>query len=689
MGSQAVLSRIPVLRVVIPFSLGILVHGCWHSWSAPMAVIVVSIALYVLLNVLSRSPQGRLYWRAYYILPLAMISLALGWLAAVVHCAPHLSEGQRVDRVLAGRVVELDYTDFSMRLTVDVLDSDLPRCRVLVSTRGCDYTMRAGNLIAWPAALDKVGSMGNPGEMDYASYLLHTQGIRYQQHVPANQVRIIGDSPTLITRMANVRRHLRLMVFNSELTVGAQRFVVALLLGDSGFIDKATRQEFSAAGVAHVLALSGLHVGIIALIIWWLLFPLDYMRLKRLRLVITLSAIAVFAVFTGLSPSVMRATVMIGMVFASLIFYRRSVSLNALALAALLILVFTPSAVYSVGFQLSFTTVAAVLMFARLPERLKSRHPWINNVSATALTSTVALLATVALSAYYFHTVSLLSVLTNVLILPVLPLFMVCGTLFLLVTAAGMHLQFLDLMLDIIYRYIHWVAGSVSTMPLSHVNGVYVSAIGVVGYFVVMALVALWLYRRRYVYLLAACCAAVLVLAHSLWVDARTPNRGLVVFNAFTSTPVLYYDHGKGYVWTPDDEDPDSASFARYYSGFLARHRIDELQFITNDTTVRLDGALFKPPLAHLMGHRLIAVGSGRWKHITASNRLTVDDIIVTKRFHGNASKLQELYHFDRLIISGAMHSNYLTPLLHECDTLSIAVHPLANDGAYCLPVKQ
>ena len=86
------------------------------------------------------------------------------------------------------------------------------------------------------------------------------------------------------------------------------------------------------------------------------------------------------------------------------------------------------------------------------------------------------------------------------------------------------------------------------------------------------------------------------------------------------------------------------------------------------------------------MGRRMVAVGSGKWKHTTATSVLTVDDIIVTKRFHGSVSKLQELYHFDRLILSGAMHSTTLTPLLHECDSLSVRVHDLGRQGAYCVP---
>ena len=689
MEAKSVLSRIPVLRVLVPFALGILLHQLWHCWWVPIAVIAAAILLYLFFARKSRSPQGRLRWRSYFVIPLALAALALGWLTAVIYCPPRLDEGQRAGRLLLGRVNTLEYTDFSMRMTVDVLDRDLPPCRVLISTRGCDYTMRAGELIAWHAELNEVGNMGNPGEMDYATHLLNSEGIRYQQHLPLTQLKKVGYSPTLLSRLANARRELQEQVFNSRLSDGAQRFVVALLLGNSSLIDKATRQEFSAAGVAHILALSGLHVGFITLIIWWLLFPLDYLKQKKLRLVLTLAAIIGFALFTGGSPSVVRATVMIGFVFASLIFYRRSVSLNALAMAALVILLFTPSALYSVGFQLSFITVAALLVFARLPERYTSRHRWVNYIGSAIMASIVAMLATVALSAHYFHTISFMSVLSNLLILPVLPFFMVLGALFLLVTAAGLHWPMLDGMLDGLYNYIHWAAGAVNAMPLSHMGGVYMSTFGVVAYFAVMALVVLWLYRRNYRYLLAAGVTLAVGLAHSLWTDAQIPRQGLIVFNSFTATPVLYYDHGTGYVWTPDEEDTDSASFARYHAGFLARYHINNLRFITNDTVVRLDGALFKPPYAHLMGHRLVAVGSGQWKHATAPGRLDVDEIIVTKRYHGGAAKLQELYKFDRLILSGAMHATVLTPLLQECDSLSIAIHPLSRQGAYCIPSSQ
>ena len=516
--------------------------------------------------------------------------------------------------------------------------------------------------------------------MDYAGYLLDSKGVRYQQHLPVGKVRKEGHRSSIRSRLAAIRHDLELQVFNSRLSTGAQQFVVALLLGDSGFIDKATRTVFSAAGVAHVLALSGLHVGFIALMIWWLLFPLDHVKQgKKLRLLITLTAITLFAVFTGLSPSVVRATVMIGFVFASFVFYRRSVSLNALMAAALVILLFSPSALYGVGFQLSFITVGAVLLLARVPAALMSRYSIVNRLTSTVITSMVAMVATVALTARYFHTVSLMSVLTNLLVLPILPVFMVLAALFLLVTAAGMDWPFLTHAIDAVYRYIRWTAGTVSGLPMSHFSGVYVSTFGVVACFVAMALVVMWIYRRRFGYLLVAACVLAVLLGHSLWIDARTPRRGAIIFNAFSSTPVLYYDNGKGYVWTPDDPEPDSAAFARVYAGFLSRHRIDDLDFVLEGDTLHLDDALFMPPYAMLMGRRMMAVGSGNRK-----NRiLDLDDLIVTRRYHASAGRLEQQYRFERMIVSGGQYEHQA--LERECDSLHLDCYNIARRGALVL----
>ena len=227
----------------------------------------------------------------------------------------------------------------------------------------------------------------------------------------------VGQSPTVMTRVFNMRQSLQHKILNSSLSEPTQALVIAMLLGNDDFIEPLVRNDFSRAGVAHVLALSGLHVAVITLIIWFLLFPLDYLRGKKLRLVLTLVILVGYDLLTGMSPSVIRATVMIAFVFMSMIFYRKSTPLNAVATAALAILVFSPSALYSVGFQLSFITVVALIVFYQYFKIKMPASKVLNYVYSILLTSAVAMASTIVLTAYYFNTMSFMSIGANVLIM--------------------------------------------------------------------------------------------------------------------------------------------------------------------------------------------------------------------------------------------------------------------------------
>ena len=177
-------ARQPAMRILVPLACGILTHPAAPFWQLPSLLILVAAIGYLWIHHISQQPNERLRWRPFLIAPLSLCALALGWGAAIIHEPAHIDTSLINGKVLTGRVVGLDYTDFSMRLKVDVLDHDLPQCKVLVSTRGCDYTMQAGDLVAWPAELIEVSNLGNPDEMDYASYLLHSEEIPMYVYPP-------------------------------------------------------------------------------------------------------------------------------------------------------------------------------------------------------------------------------------------------------------------------------------------------------------------------------------------------------------------------------------------------------------------------------------------------------------------------------------------------------------------------
>lgn len=696
MGNSRILTRLPVLRLLLPMMVGIVAWKLFPSIWLPVVFVSLSVVGVVAIRLFARDAQSRLRARTWHIVPLSLAMIAIGWIASQVASPPTI-EIQSEDSTACARIETVRFNEKSMVMQLKLLYSETRKGKrhkhrathMILSTRGCDYDMSAGDLIAFPLNPERIRNMGNPDEMDYASYMLY-RGFAYSQHCDVSTLMKVGTSPTIMTRAFNLRQQLRHRVVNSSMTPLAQSLVLAMLLGDDELLDSDVRDEFSQAGVAHVLALSGLHVTILSLFIWFLLFPIDYLRGKRLRLVLTLLLLVGYDVLTGLSPSVVRASVMMGFVFASRIFYRKSTPLNSLAAAALVILVFSPGSLYSVGFQLSFITVASLLIFYELFEIWKPSNKVLNYFYTIVVTSLVALISTIVLTAYYFNTVSVVSVLANLVLMPVVFVFMVVGAVVVLLFAMGGEIMLLSQLVNKLSTIMNDTASTMSSWHIASSN-VYLTWVAVVVYYAMLVLIVLWIYHRNVRYLLAAGIVFAAGLVHGLVTDARVSRNGLVVFNAFNSTPVLYYNNSKALLWVPDvDSDYDLNAFCHRHRAFLAHHNIDSVQLV-DSAMCQLPGGIIKSPYARLCGLGFIAVGRGRWKSYerTDSSDIRFDYAVVTKRYHSDISVLNELIDCDTIIFSGGIYEDDLPNLLNECEQRKVPFYNIKSNGAFILSPYQ
>ena len=218
--------------------------------------------------------------------------------------------------------------------------------------------------------------------------------------------------------------------------------VGALTLGYKEGLDKELRRHFQAAGAAHVLAVSGLHTGIIYGVLLWLLTlggrvkPMYENRAGRWTIsIVIIAAMWFYAWLTGMTPSVVRAVVMVTIFEVGRMAYRQAFSLNTIAAAAVLILLVKPTDLWSVSFQLSFTATAAIVLFARACERWLHRLNWRNTligkaaawISGTIIVSIAAQLGTLPLTMYYFGQISTYFLLANLIVLPLATFLVPCG----------------------------------------------------------------------------------------------------------------------------------------------------------------------------------------------------------------------------------------------------------------------
>ena len=166
----------------------------------------------------------------------------------------------------------------------------------------------------------------------------------------------------MASRASKMRDRIEILIEKSMLDRAVSEFIISILLGDKSFLSNDVRDSFNNSGVAHILALSGMHVAIIMGIILLLLFPLQLMGMRKLRYVIALALIWAYAFMTGLAPSTVRACVMTSFMVLALLTQRRNKAVNSLLASAFIIILVDPASVYDIGLQLSFCVLHAYLL---------------------------------------------------------------------------------------------------------------------------------------------------------------------------------------------------------------------------------------------------------------------------------------------------------------------------------------
>jgi competence protein ComEC len=331
--------------------------------------------------------------------------------------------------------------------------------KVLLTVREGRPDLRYGDRVRFVSRLYRPRPAANPGAFDYRRFLAF-QDIRVTAYVNrAEEVVRMGEGEgSFFFHFVEGRREkIRIFVEqNAPPEYGG--IIKALVLGERGDISKELNEKFIVAGVNHLLAISGLHVGLVAAFFFGaarLLFRFFPPLLLRFDLNKAAALAAIFPVvfytfIAGLGVAAVRATVMALSFLVALLLDREKDLFDAFFLAAFLILAAAPAALFDISFQFSFLAVFALLYlgprFLEIASPLKKwadEQSWLKRrlaiyAGASLAASAAAILGTAPLVALYFHRVSLVGFLANLLLVPLLGL---AGTLLSLLTALSVFLS--------------------------------------------------------------------------------------------------------------------------------------------------------------------------------------------------------------------------------------------------------
>jgi len=301
--------------------------------------------------------------------------------------------------------------------------------------------------------------------------------------------------------------------------------MAALLLGDKSRLSMETKTKYSLAGASHVLAVSGLHIGIIAVMV---LIPLGFIRSKVSKLILFIIAVAAFTIITGIQPSAVRAATMSILVMISYTFQRKPQFLNIVCLCGIGMTLFDPSLIFSIGFQLSFFAVLGIALFYRVVlQKLQSIIPQTqNNFFLTLITESisVSIAATVLVApivSYYFSTFSLVGIIVNIFAVPLTSLSMIFGFVAVLLSYFSTAIaDIYALSASLLLQTSHEMTLRAADLKFSAIQGnlalpISIATSAIILYLIMVSSLRLFLFR-----FCVSC--VVLVGCTFLWIDSDT-----------------------------------------------------------------------------------------------------------------------------------------------------------------------
>jgi len=310
--------------------------------------------------------------------------------------------------------------------------------QIRVTVYGTPPAFERGDALTFKGRIRAIRNFNNPGAFDYKTYLAlkkiwgsaYTTADRLQVVRSTAKVGFFREIDRIRSRIANLIDGIETRLVSTD----GKAVLKALIVGDRSGITPEWRMAFNRAGVGHLLAISGLHVGIIAATAFWLLrWLLSHWQAVLWRAWVnkgaaglTLIPVVAYGLLAGLSPSTQRALIMVSVFLVAFLIEQEQDLFNTLAVAALIILIINPPALFSVSFQLSFAAVAAILVglsFLKQGGRKPDMSFWrriVRGLLSMGMVSLFAMLGTLPLVMHYFNLVSLVGWGANVLVVPLI-----------------------------------------------------------------------------------------------------------------------------------------------------------------------------------------------------------------------------------------------------------------------------
>lgn len=553
--SVPVWKQIPFLRLLIPFCSGILLQFYTNTGIIiSAALLVTGVTVYLLIYCMPINIRFTLSGLQGFMLSLIIAGAAmlLTWKADIRH-HPHwfVYRSKPGDSLLIRIDEDLQSKPKSFKTSASVLgvihcNDTFPATGKLVLYLSKDLDpegLSYGDLICFSHPLSPIRNSGNPGAFEYARYAA-MQGVFHSVYLKQGQWRKTGLQQTsIIQRSINRLRKGVLGVMqksfgNDKPVLGIAE---ALLIGYKDHLDRDLVREYTQAGVVHIIAISGLHLGLIYWMITALLARIPLTRKRPvIQYILSFTALWLFTLVTGASASVLRSAVMFSCMLLGKALSKRSTILQALTASAFLLLAWNPYLLWDVGFQLSYLALTGIILLQKPIGRLLFvKKKWLQKSWEMMAVTLAAQIGTFPICLFYFHQFPTYFFLANLIAVPL-------STLILFLEIGLLAFSWIDpLNRSITFICSKSIAGmnglihAVNDLPGSLISGIYADIPGTICLHILIAGTAGWLILKSKRWFFLGCMGlSGFVICHALSDVISHRRQAIVLYNISGKTAI-------------------------------------------------------------------------------------------------------------------------------------------------------
>ncbi len=514
----------------------------------------------------------------------------------------------------------------------------------------------------------------NPEGFDYARYLKR-QGIMATAYISNdNWIKSTNKPRISIQRISDLSRtHLLNIYKRFGLEDDEFAVLAALTLGYKDDLQEDIRKVYSASGAAHILAVSGLHVSTVFGAVFLIFSFLGKGRRMRIfRTALSIILIWIYALITGMSPAVIRASLMLSFVAIGTSFRQRHQIYNTVLMSAFFMLLVNPNLIFNISFQLSYAAVLSIISIQKLlypvftPSNKVLKWLW-----GLITVSIAAQIGTAPITIFYFNQFPNYFILTNLVAIPLASLIIYFSIAFFAVFSIAYLNEFIALVLKKLVYFLNYLLKWIVSLPGS-MSSVYITNSQLWLLVAALLLFLYFFYFKNKKTIIMALTALFLFASISTYLNYQSNFRSQIVVFSDSRTPIINFIYKKhNYIYT-NDIDAAIRSCSSYW----------KLLKLDNPADLEQQD-FFENGFLHFSGKNIFILTDNSYNNKVSTNRLDLDYLIVTNNAKPKFDQILELFNPRKVIIDKSISNWYTNHIKEICILNNTDFYSVAEMGAY------